>query len=568
MIVLLLCIISLFLNISPVEAKYDPLSVPNNPYGMHIVEYNDVPELPGVVNTNGGDWGYVTFVLSERDLDRAKIQRIFDQMRRNHLIPIVRLATKPEGPVWIKPTEESFNSIVDFLMKLNWPVENRYVVLYNEPNHANEWGGTIDPEGYAKIAVTLGKKLKEASNDFFILPAGLDVSAGSDTKSLNAEQYIRRMVTAEPEFLQTIDGWTSHSYPNPAFSGSPMATGRGSLRSFQWELSLLESLGFSKKLPVFITETGWIHAEGVRTNLGAYSSDAIANHITTASEYAWKDPRIAAITPFVFNYQDVPFDGFSWKTLGNTGLYSFAQAYERIPKTLGTPHQRESYEMVSPLIPDMLIANSSYHLTARVKNLGQGILDQSDGYSLQINQVGFALGFLFDPLPIVEPFSEGELSVHIRTPSTVGAYAISLVLKHNGRDIPLQSVALRVLPPPSVSLQAPLGWRQNPQASDAKVLIYDQKNELIHKFEGLDVKNGTVTVTNVVGIVPGALYRVVLIVPSYLPRQTIAKIGSKETILRLKRLYPFDVNKDGALTLADVFDVLFMKPISILPLFI
>jgi hypothetical protein len=217
-------------------------------------------------------------------MDAPKIQRLFDQMRRYHLIPLVRLATHPEGPLWVKPNPDSYDNIVSFLSKLHWPVENRYVILYNEPNHANEWGGSLDPEGYAKTVIALGKKLKDASSDFFILPAGLDVSAASDGKSLSASDYLRRMVQSEPELLRTIDGWTSHSYPNPAFSGSPYASGRGSLRSYEWELQFLESLGLSKKLPIFITETGWLHAEGITTHFGAYSSDAIGNHLTVASK--------------------------------------------------------------------------------------------------------------------------------------------------------------------------------------------------------------------------------------------------------------------------------------------
>jgi hypothetical protein len=552
--------------VRPAFAIYDPLSVPNNPYGMHIVEYNDVPELSDLVNTTGGDWGYVTFVISDRDHDVGKIQKLFDEMRRKHLIPLVRIATHPEGPLWVKPQDDTFDSIVSFLMKLHWPIENRYVILYNEPNHANEWGGTIDPEGYAKTVVSLGKKLKEASTDFFILPAGLDVSAASDGRSLNAAEYLKRMVVAEPELLHTIDGWTSHSYPNPAFSGSPYATGRGSLRSFEWELQYLESLGFSKKLPVFITETGWIHAEGIATHYGAYSSDALGKHIIAASEGAWKDPRIVAITPFVYNYQGAPFDGFSWKVLGNSGLYPFAESYKQIPKRDGNPQQRESYEIDHPLIPETLIANSSYHLTAQIQNLGQGIIDEADGYSLDIQQDGEDVGFLFDPMPIVEPFKKGELSVHIRTPKKVGTYNIQLRLRHHSKDTILQSVDLSVLPPPSITIQAQLGWRQTQSADDVTVLLYDER-DLLNKFSGLSIEDGIVDVSHVAGVIPGKKYRVVLLVPSYLPRQSIVTLEARSNTVKMKRLYPFDINRDGALTFADLEALLYEKPMTLFDLF-
>ncbi len=562
-LVFLLALLSIPVNVS---AVYDPLSVPNNPYGMHIVDFNDISELPDVINSSGGDWGYVTFVISDRDMDRSKIQRLFDQMRRFHLIPIVRLATHPDGALWVKPSSDSYDSIVSFLSSLHWPIENRYVILYNEPNHANEWGGSIDPEGYAKTVVTLGKKLKESSSDFFILPAGLDVSAASDGLSLSASEYLKRMVQAEPELLHTIDGWTSHSYPNPAFSGSPYATGRGTLRSFEWELSYLESLGFSKKLPVFITETGWIHAEGVSTHFGAFSSDGVSKNIAIAAQNAWKDQRIAAITPFVFNYQSFPFDGFSWKTVGNTSLYSFAESYKQIPKKSGEPQQRESYEFESPLIPERLIANSSYHLTATIKNLGQGIIDETDGYSIQIHQQGDSLGFLFDPIPTVEPFSSGEISLHLRTPKTVGTYPIQLSLRHHAKEIPLQAIQLTIAPPPSITIQAPLGWKRAQQAVEATVLIYDT-HELIHKFSGLTITNGELSIREIPGIIPGKKYRVVLLVPSYLPRQAIVTLQEKQTTVVMKRLYPFDLNKDGALTIEDLSALLYTKPLVLFNLF-
>ena len=95
------------------------------------------------------------------------------------------------------------------------------MILYNEPNHAQEWGGTIDPEDYADTLVTLAKALKAASPDFFILPAGLDASAESDSSSMDEKDYLTRMIAARPEILTLIDGWTSHRIPTPVFPVLP-----------------------------------------------------------------------------------------------------------------------------------------------------------------------------------------------------------------------------------------------------------------------------------------------------------------------------------------------------------
>src|SRR3989338_2024841 len=57
-----------------------------------------------------------------------------------------------------------------------------------------------------------------------------------------------------------LSGLASHSYPNPGFSGVPYGFGRGTVRTYQWELDLLKQLGV-KDMPVFITETGWVRGD-------------------------------------------------------------------------------------------------------------------------------------------------------------------------------------------------------------------------------------------------------------------------------------------------------------------
>ena len=142
----------LLLPVSAAYAIYDPLSVPNNEYGIHIADPQDIPDAATLVNSNG-DWGYVTLVIQENDRNTDKWQKIFDQMRRLHVIPIVRIATRPQGAVWKKPQIEDLRDWKSFLSSLNWPVENRYIILFNEPNHAAEWGNSISPEEYEKRVI-------------------------------------------------------------------------------------------------------------------------------------------------------------------------------------------------------------------------------------------------------------------------------------------------------------------------------------------------------------------------------------------------------------------------------
>ncbi len=551
----------LFALIFPLKtyAMYDPTSVPNNTYGIHIVDTNDVADVPPLVNSTGGDWGYVTMVLSDDQRDHDRWQNIFNDMRRLHLIPIVRLATHIEGNGWVKPNKDRFYEIVTLLNSLNWPTENRYIILWNEPNHANEWGGNLNPEEYAEYLVTLAAELKKANSDFFILPAGLDASAASDGESMDEGEYLKRMIAAKPEILTRIDGWTSHSYPNPGFSGSPYATGRGTLTTYQWELSYLSTLGLTKDLPIFITETGWQHSEGKSFAPGLLSSDQVGANLQVAAQNIWSDPRVAAVTPFLFSYQDVPFDHFSFKQLGSNSFYSQYYAYQAITKKKGTPKQRESYTLTTDLLPKTLVSGSTYTLTASVKNEGQGILDPRDGYELIVTDGGSDVSVFIDPLPTLEPDASGAITIHLKTPTRTGTFTVTIALRHNKDTFVLQHRDITLVPPPSIEVHARLGWRKISDATGVTVLLYDN-HTLLQKFTGLTMKNGVVTASGLTNIIPGNPYRVVTLVNGYLPRQTITALGPKITTVYPNRFLPLDFNNDGTFTFADILALSRMSP--------
>jgi hypothetical protein len=567
LVVCLSMLLSLFaIPIVPVLAKYDPTTLPNNKFGIHIVDVNDLSDAASLVNSSEGTWGYITLVIQEDDRDHDKWQRVFDSLRRLRLIPIVRLATHIQGDSWAKPYDGSAGDWATFLGKLNWPVENRYVVLFNEPNHANEWGRDINPEEFADTVRKHADALRAVSEDFFIMQGGLDVSAASDGHSLDAATYLTRELKHAPQLFDVLDGWSSHSYPNPGFSGSPYAVGRGTLRSYQWELSFLSSLAVTKKLPVFITETGWVHASGATYQPGLLPESAVAANMTIAASLVWSDPQIVAVTPFVFSYQGLPFDHFSWRQFQRDDFYPQFAAYQQIPKQAGQPAQREQFSLPVPMIPDALVDGSSYTLSAEIANTGQSILSAADGYQLAIS-TDIALPMVVDPLPVIEPGQKGHVSIHVETPAAAGTHPYELTLTHWGRTYSLEKGTLKFIPPPSVSLTTHLGWRSGNNAKDVTVLVYDGAT-LLHKFNGLTLSGGRLTVDGLRNVVPGQKYRVVILVPYYLPRQVIATLSNGTTAISMPRLYPFDFDQDGAFTYKDIFTLLRIHPGQVLSLFV
>ncbi len=371
----------------PVNAIVDPTATTNNPVGIHILDENDIEDAANLVNSSGGDWGYVTVVIraDERKIDRWQL--FFDELRRKHLIPIVRLATTQDGDNWRKPAYEEIDSWIYFLNSLNWVTENRYIIVGNEPNHATEWGGEVNPEEYANYLGTFSKKLKEASDAFFILPAGFDASAPNNKVHMSEQKYLADMLTTNPNVFDHVDGWTSHSYPNPNFSGSETAIGQGSIKTYAWELSLLKSLGVTKDFPVFITETGWAHkVDGEISNY--LTVDKIGQKLTSAYETSWNDSRVVAVTPFLLNYTGAPFAVFSWKDI-NGSFYDFYKTVQDMAKTKGSPEQIVSGKVITILLPEVFDKDGILTGVAYAQNDGQAIWNSSEFTMLTAGDMGF-----------------------------------------------------------------------------------------------------------------------------------------------------------------------------------
>lgn len=371
----------LFLFSKPVLAIYDPLSVPNNRFGIHITQEADIEAARELVNSSGGDWGYITLVIQKGERNTHGWQKTFNQLRKLHLIPLVRIATAQLNNGWEKPSPDEIDGWVDFLGSLNWPVANRYVIVGNEPNHKKEWGGEISPEGYAEYLKIFSQKLKAKSDDFFVLPAALDFSARNTKNTLDATLFWQRMLKAHPDIFDWVDGLNSHSYPNPNFSGSEKAVGRGTIASFLWEDTYLRSLGINKDFPIFITETGWAHSID-KDSQGYPDPEEIDPKLEYAFTNTWNNPRVVAITPFIINYDQPPFDVFSWKKADGS-FYPFFETTKSLPKTRGNPIQKTAGEILGAFLPAFTEVDQTFTVALLVRNTGQSIWNEEETLNLR-----------------------------------------------------------------------------------------------------------------------------------------------------------------------------------------
>ncbi|MCL5113882.1 MAG: hypothetical protein M1372_01805 [Patescibacteria group bacterium] len=322
-----------FLSVKPGFAIYDPLSRPNNFYGIHILFPDELDDAAKLVNSSGGDWGYVTIPIQAKDKDIDKWQKFMDDAKRLHLIPIIRLATQEDfirKGVWRKPDFYDIIDFANFLNSLSWPTKNRYVVLFNEVNRSDEWGGeTPDPSFYSQLVDFSYKTFKDRSDDFFIILGGLDNAAPNDgVNYIDEYTYLAQLIKYDPNVFNNIDGIASHSYPNPGFSQIPSANKKMGVSSYKFEYDFINSYTTSRK-PIFITETGWSN--------GILPGSVIADYYKMTFEKIWggdKD-KVVAITPFLLRSNGGPFDIFSFYK--NNELTPYYQTFQSMAKVKGDP---------------------------------------------------------------------------------------------------------------------------------------------------------------------------------------------------------------------------------------
>lgn len=349
-----------------------------NIFGLHLTQTSDISSAAPIINSSGGQWGYVTIVIRLDQLDQNTWQSFFDRCRELHLIPIIRLATLMlSDGTWQQPQISDIDNLANFLNSLNWPSQTQHIILFNEINHASEWGGQVDLKSYTDISLYATKKFKQLNPNFFVLGAGLDLAAPeSPPQFKSASNVYREIYLYQPDYFQTIDGLASHSYPNHGFIGTPNDSGQHSILGFEWELDYIKNLGVNRTFPIFITETGWPHREGESNDNRFYTCQTSAQFLTQAFQKWSQNQSIVAVTPFIYNYPHPPFDHFSWLN-SREKLFPEYQVLIDLPKNQNHPIQITSFKHQKISLPFLILSGREYTGEITLKNTGQSIWGES-----------------------------------------------------------------------------------------------------------------------------------------------------------------------------------------------
>ena len=325
-----------------------------------------------------GDWGYVTELIRSDDLDPQRWQTFMDLCAELQLVPILRLATTfDQSAKWWRAPERdadgTYTTIAAryarFVAALQWPTTYHYIIVGNEPNHGDEWGGRPDPEAYAQFLIDVASAIRLKDPGAVVLNAGFDpytphtgsLPFANGMWHMDEESFLDGMIASHRDVFTHIDAWASHAYPlgpltegpwlqsfaidmlndahNPGHVVPPPGIANRGINGYEWELFKLESYGVAP-LPVLITETGWRHTESTdpqATDNGrslptaktvAYFLD-LAFHgnngrYPTYPQEGWipwmNDPRVMAVTPFALNGIPMEWGHTNWLALDACGV--------------------------------------------------------------------------------------------------------------------------------------------------------------------------------------------------------------------------------------------------------
>lgn len=313
----------------------------NNIFGLYV--YAEDTEFLNIaadlVNSNGGEWGYVLLPFNVADRDYTKWAKVFSKLREKKLIPIVQLYTVEKDHL-----EEKAKTSAEFLDSFLWPSKDRYISVYNEPNDDKFWFEEANASEYARILDLTIDSFKSVNQNFYMMHGAFNVSALTQDTYTDAFSFMIQMNEAVPGIFEKLDGWASHSYPQPNFSGSPYSTGRNSILAYAEELAFVENNFGVKFEEVFITETGWMHAEGDVYNSNYLTSEQVGKNLAIAYDIWSKDPRIVAVTPFTVIFE-APFDHFSWVNEDKVPYPQF-EIIKQIPKKKGNPEKLTTKSLI------------------------------------------------------------------------------------------------------------------------------------------------------------------------------------------------------------------------------
>jgi len=517
----------------------------NNKYGVHLIsptdeEIQNACRFLANANPTGDEEGWggkliLTLVKGQTDSDT--VQRWHDISRNEGCILIHPIKNSFGDPYWKPIDQDTITFFVELFKDLRPSSKHLFVILGNEVNRGDEWGGTCDGGAYARIAKSAAQQLKEAVPNIQIGLAGLDGYAPDSSFYCSQDKFLRDMVAAEPQLVDDyIDFQVVHEYPNADMTGS--------LQNL-WldEKNLLKSLGVKKDLPIVVSEIAWKRHRGLSA---PESAARLADGMADLNDR----PEIWAITPFVYKFCGQPFEPFSLIDCAGDKPNVVFNAVVGLPKVKGDPEHVHKGRSQTSLIPE-IIGNTDYEFELQIINQGTDVWRGISGdYSLKL--FGPVVRSSFSSFHRVRPEGILRTNFRINAGDVQGCPDFRVALMKDGRVLlDLFSWKPCVVPHPDIKLSLAT-FPGNAYNGVGQMQIFDPNEKMIFAQQA-NVTDGVAEIKSVTGVRFEDLYRVVWLSPGNLPVQ-IVDVSFHKGVNELKTslLLPIDRDQDGALSLSDV----------------
>ena len=258
-------------------------------------------------------------LLAEDWQNPARIQRVLDDANQFHLIPIIRLGTRMEGNMWVKPGPMEPAEWKKFFSQLTWHTPAVYLEVGNEMNLGFEWGGDVNPREYARYLESFINTFADQRDRFKILNGAMDLSNRTVPGVMMDDfEYLAAMREEVPDIFSRLDGWATNPYHFFEDRGI-----RYTYRGYSQELDFI-----GVDLPVFVMESyiGFVD-DPVK----------IAEYYQRAFSHWMSDPRVVAATPHFYNPEAHVFWMFGADSEGNpVNLSPTAERISQMPKVGGS----------------------------------------------------------------------------------------------------------------------------------------------------------------------------------------------------------------------------------------
>jgi hypothetical protein len=207
-------------------------------------------------------WGYIEPQRGRYDWTHA--DTVVNHARRQGLTVIARIDFVPE---WARPSgttfrylgREEYRDFADFVYTFVKHFRGRvgYVIIWNEPNLAFEWGyRPPDPAAYAELLRLSYQRAKEADPEVRILSAGLapTLAPPGDPNAMSDLDYLQGLYDAGA--APFFDILAAHAYGWKFPADDPPAPDKINFRRVELLREVMVRNGDATKR-IIITEGGW-----------------------------------------------------------------------------------------------------------------------------------------------------------------------------------------------------------------------------------------------------------------------------------------------------------------------